>query len=88
MRGLLNDDVLNKPPFKLRKCLRNPCYCLVLEWFDFTYDLQPNLLFFYVLFNQEERDFGRQEESFRILTEKRLKAFPDRGVVYHEGLIL
>lgn len=30
--------------------------CLVLEWFDFTCYLQPNLLFFYVLFKQEERE--------------------------------
>lgn len=57
MRDLLSDVVLNKPPLNYKNTyVILVTGCLVLEWFDFTYYLQPNLLFFYVLFNQEERE--------------------------------
>lgn len=78
MRYLLSDVVLNKPPLNYENTyVILVTVCLVLEWFDFTYYLQPNLLFFYVLFNQEERErLWKTGRKFKDPDWKTTQSFP------------
>lgn len=78
MRDLLSDVVLNKPPLNYENTyVILFTVCLVLERFDFTYYLQPNLLFFYVLFNQEERErLWKTGRKFQDPDWKSTRSFP------------